>query len=1174
MKKILTHRWFLGGLGVLALVLLVLLVGDLVAFADNRPLETRRARVIASLVLVAAWIIYEAARVLLLRRANRKMLDQMAAGPEDEGERRSREELAQLRERFEQASAVLSKVRSNGGGGRQYMVRMPWYMFIGAPGSGKTTALTRSGLRFPLAEGGNVEAIKGVGGTRNCDWWFTDEAVFLDTAGRYTTQDSEQKVDAAAWQGFLALLTKFRPGSPLNGAIVTLSLSDLLTQDEAQRNAYAAAVRSRVAELYERLGTRFPLYLVVTKADLLAGFSEYFADLGQEERAQVWGVTFPYREAAVAGFNFAQAFDSAFGGLERRLNAGLAERMQAERDPQRRAAIFGFPQQFSLAGPLVTQFIDQAFESSRFAQPPLLRGVYFTSGTQEGTPLDRVLGSLARSLGLARKVLAPPAASGKSYFLMRVLRDVVFPEAGLAGFNARRAQRRQWMVRGGLAAMALLTAGLLVAWGVSYSGNAALVKQDAARLAVVQAEAAALPAPRADDLAQALPLLNDARELPWAYAERARPVPLSLTFGLFQGDKLGEQAIVAYRRLLRDALLARVSLRLEQQIKEPPNNEILYEALKTYLMLHDDKRLDPEAVEAWVVADWGPRLGRIEGRDSRADLAGHIRAALERRPLELPAPPNQELVASARRQLAASSLADRVYSRIKLLGTGPEIAPFRLSEATGPAGAQVLARASGEPLSAPFPALYTRDGYLKSFKAQAEKVAAQMGAEERWVLGDQAATATPAARAGLVAEVKRRYLEDYAREWDKLLADIRLKPSGGLADTVLYARVLSGPDSPLRKLVAAVGQETTLAADKGAAEKAQDAIAGAARSQVLESARRVVGSVLGSAAPAIAAPTAVAAPELRVDQHFEPIRRMAGAPVDALLARLGDFYQELSALESGLRGGSAPVQGIASAEKLKADAAGLPPPLAGIIGSLLVSSSGQAAAAGGKTLEAGAQGASAFCDKAVSGRYPFVKSAQAEVTTEDFAAVFAPGGDLDKYFQANLASQVDMAGASWRARPGAQGAATISAATLRQFQNADTVRKAFFRGGQPAASADLVLVAADGGGAVFDYDGEQTKLAPGQGAIRLKWPAQRPAAQAKLSPAGGGAQVVGEGNWALFRLFDKAQLEPGATPERLRLNYQVDGKKLVLELRASSVLNPFRLGALESFQCPGRRKGA
>ena len=49
-------------------------------------------------------------------------------------------------------------------------------------------------------------AVRGVGGTRNCDWWFTDEAVFLDTAGRYTTQDSDAASDSEGWKEFLALL--------------------------------------------------------------------------------------------------------------------------------------------------------------------------------------------------------------------------------------------------------------------------------------------------------------------------------------------------------------------------------------------------------------------------------------------------------------------------------------------------------------------------------------------------------------------------------------------------------------------------------------------------------------------------------------------------------------------------------------------------------------------------------------------------------------------------------------------------------------------------------------------------------------------------------------------------------------------------------------------------------
>jgi type VI secretion system protein ImpL len=1177
MKKLLTHRWLLGGLGVLALVLLIWLVGDLVAFAERRPLETAGARALAALLVLLVWIGYEGARLLLQRRANRTLLDEMAAGPDGSSGQRSREEVAQLKARFEAAAGQLGKVRFDvgAGAGKQYLYQMPWYIFIGAPGSGKTTALTRSGLRFPLAEGANVEAIKGVGGTRNCDWWFTDEAVFLDTAGRYTTQDSDHAVDAAAWQGFLALLKKFRPGSPLNGAILTLSLSDLLTQDEQARVRYAGAVRSRVAELYEKLGTRFPIYVIVTKADLLAGFSEYFADLGQEERGQVWGVTFPHQQAAAQGFNFADAFKRAFGGLEKRLIGGLTERLQAERDPQRRAAIFSFPQQVSLAGPLVTHFLEQTFQASRYTQQPLLRGVYFTSGTQEGTPLDRVLGTLARSLNLERKMVAPAAASGKSYFLVRLLREVVFPEAGLGGFDARRERRNRWLQRGGFAALGLVSATLVAAWVLSYTRNEQLVKEAGTRLQALQVQAQALAPARADDLPAALPVLNEARDLPWAYAERTRAVPLALGFGLFQGDKLGEQAVLAYRRLLRDALLARIALRLEEQLRNAPNNEIGYEALKVYLMLYDDKRLDPAAVETWVVADWAPRLPRDGGGDSRKDLGGHLRAALERHPLELASPIDKELVAAVRRQLAASSLPDRIYSRIKLLGTGAEIAPFRLSEAAGPSAVQVLVRASGEPLSAPFSGLYTRAGYQNAFKAQAAKIALQMSGEERWVLGEMAGAAAPNPLR-LFDEVKRRYLEDYARQWAALLDDIRLKPSLGLADTILYARVLGAPDSPLRKLVLAVSKETSLASDKGVAGQAEAALSGAANTAATEAAQRLASRLLGGATPALAPPAA--APELRVEQQFEPFRRLAGggaagAPIDALVARLGDFYQELSALENSLRGGAAQMQGMASAERLKAEAATLPRPLSGIIDQLVRSSSGQVTRAGTEKLEAGAQGAAAFCNTAVSGRYPFVKSARQEVTTEDFATVFAPGGDLDKYFQASLASQVDMASTSWRLK-GGDGTAQISAATLHQFQNADTVRKAFFRSGQAQASAELVLLSSDAGAALLDYDGEQSRLAVGQGAVRLKWPAQRPGAQARLSLGGAGTPIVGEGNWALFRLFDKAQFEPGGSPDRVRLQYLVDGKKVVLELRAGSVLNPFRLGALESFRCPGRGRGA
>ena len=83
------------------------------------------------------------------------------------------------------------------------MQQLPWYLIIGAPGGGKTTALLHSGLRFPLAERLGRDPLAGTGGTRQCDWWFSQDAVFIDTAGRYTTQDSDAAADAREWQQFL-----------------------------------------------------------------------------------------------------------------------------------------------------------------------------------------------------------------------------------------------------------------------------------------------------------------------------------------------------------------------------------------------------------------------------------------------------------------------------------------------------------------------------------------------------------------------------------------------------------------------------------------------------------------------------------------------------------------------------------------------------------------------------------------------------------------------------------------------------------------------------------------------------------------------------------------------------------------------------------------------------------
>ena len=329
MKKLVSWMfkpWALALLGVLLLSLVIWFEAPLLTFDGKVPFGASGVRCFFILLLVVLWAAWFGWKIIAARMANKRLMASLAPPPEAPapsstapGQQAAIAEQAALAQRMQQAMALLKKAapgKKQWSG--QYLYQLPWYMFVGAPGSGKTTTLLHSGLKFPLAEAMGPGAIGGVGGTRQCDWWFTDEAVLLDTAGRYTTQDSDSDVDQAGWQGFLGLLKKHRPRRPVNGIIVALSVADLLQQGPAARQAQAMAIRGRIKELHETLGSSFPIYVTVTKCDLLAGFMEFFDNLGREERAQVWGMTFPLAAQGQAGSALA-SFPQRFLALEQRL---------------------------------------------------------------------------------------------------------------------------------------------------------------------------------------------------------------------------------------------------------------------------------------------------------------------------------------------------------------------------------------------------------------------------------------------------------------------------------------------------------------------------------------------------------------------------------------------------------------------------------------------------------------------------------------------------------------------------------------------------------------------------------------------------------------------------------------------------------------------------------------
>ncbi|HEX6016607.1 MAG TPA: type VI secretion system membrane subunit TssM, partial [Burkholderiaceae bacterium] len=836
--ELLTHlRALLIALGLYAAGALVWFVGPLLQLGGVAPLAGERARALAIAAVLALFALHALGRALAAARRNRRLLDglQPAAARPGDTAAPGAPEVAVIGQRFTQALQVLRSrqlgPRSAWGWLRRrpYVYQLPWYIVIGAPGAGKTTTIVNSGLQFPLAAELGPKALRGAGGTRNCDWWFTADAVLIDTAGRYTTQDSYREADRAAWLGFLQLLLKHRPRQPINGVILTLSATDLLQPDADRRRVLAREMRERIAELHAQLGIRFPIYVMVTKCDLLAGFMEFFADFDKDERAQVWGTTLALDAAKRAAKAKAPEVDAAarlarlsaeMVTLEKSLHDCLIARLHDERDRDRRAALFGFPQQWRLLRDALAEMLRLTFEPGSGAAP-MLRGVYFTSATQEGSPMDRALGALSRALGLAHRVLPPLRPSGRSYFVTRLLREVVLGEAGLAGTNRRWERQRAWLHGAVVIASALVTVGALGwAWH-QYGRSSQWLATAAPAVLRLQAQASAAKA-SPTELAAMVPLLDGLWSLAGDGDARSGR---RWSLGLDQATNLALAAHDAYHHVLREALVPRLARRLQQRLDVSGADALAtrYEALKAYLMLFGGSHFDAAALRSYLVADWDANAAQVGSATARTALREHLDRLLASGEVGAPSMADSALVARTRAQLGGAAPAQRVLARLHQGDVTQGRVPLSIEPAALATAQKVLTRASGVPLESGVEPLYTRAAQARLRERVRDSVQ-QLESEAPWVLGTAAAATDPAARARLIEAIDSQLAAERLRAWDALVFDLRLLPVSSLDAAADQARLMSRADSPLNVWLTAMlrdmgpgGDAPSLEADRLAA---------------------------------------------------------------------------------------------------------------------------------------------------------------------------------------------------------------------------------------------------------------------------------------------------------------------------------------------------------------------
>lgn len=1179
MKKIfgfLRNRWFVSIVGLLCISILVWFVGPMIAIAGEVPLASQMVRLVTILVIVVLWGLNNLRIQMQVNKANTELsssFDQPVSAQSDPSQIQSAEEVAQLKERFDEALQVMKKTSGKRGAAGIY--DLPWYIIIGPPGSGKTTALLNSGLEFPLADHFGSSTLKGVAGTRNCDWWFTQDAVLLDTAGRYTTQDSHQAVDSSAWLGFLQLLKKHRRRRPINGAMVAISLMDLLTQNEVQREQQLVAIRHRLQELDQQLGVRFPIYVLLTKSDLMAGFTEFFEDLTQQDRSQVWGVSFDFNsDSKQTVASPIDSFLTDFDALIARLNERLLWRMQQERDPQRRAVLFSFPQQMVTLRGLLHDFLSKLFSESRYEKTMLVRGIYFTSGTQEGAPIDRVVGSLSSTFGLPAQMLRPYEGQGRSYFVTRLLKEVIFNEAGLVGKNQHLEAKRQWLQRFAYTAVVSMTGLAILAWATSLTRNevyiydfkSALEKYHNSNLAQNVA---------VDDYTLMLERLNQVKSLTRVYEPFKDSVPVLMGMGLYQGDKLTVAAQQLYQNELNRLLLPSIKYRLEQHLTATDTGpDLKYEALKAYLMLGDKDKLDDEFLNLWMSFDWQsmyPQKPEVQGQFQN-HMAQMLKLGFE--PMEL----EGNLVQSSRLALKSVPLSELLYGRMKRDYIARDESPFRLIDAMGPLGNKVFYRESKLDLEQGVSSLFTKSGYNNFFKQRMEQVA-QLSREENWVLDPEKDELTGPEVKQLKREIQGRYFTDYSLTWDTVLSDLRIARFKNLSQATDILDTLASANSPMKNLLQATAVNTALF-EEGLLDKTVGKVTGG------EDQGRLSRLLLSNVGAGVS--EELENPEKQIDDHFKGIndylrKSDAGdAPIDSLYQLFAQLFGQFETMSVGIGSDSlsAATEGIAGdlLTRMKSETTRMPEPVKSWMQQILQNSrSVTMAGARGQINQIWQADVLPLCKKAIHNRYPFYRKSSRDIALLDFGKLFAPGGLIDSFVEDNIKPFVRVSNGRWSWKPIGNSSIGMSNATLVQFKRAASIRDAYFQlgGMEPAVSFGLkpVFLDADVKSFNLNLEGQQFRYRHGPARTHsARWPAPNSNNQLRmvfLSNSNKKAARTIEGTWALFRLLGRSKVKVKSSNE-VHATFSLNGYKTTWRLKANTVSNPFQVAQMHNFRCPGR----
>ena len=1134
-KAITSHNLFVPALYLLFTGLIIFIAGPYFSFAGYIPLANFSTQLILFLFIVSAYCLYRYIKHLKSQTKQDKLVEEITK--HDDASEAIDAESSALKEKFRSAFSLLKNTK----GAPVSLLDIPWYMIIGSPGSGKTTLLSNSGLSFPLAAQLENKALQGVGGTKNCDWWITQEAVLLDTAGRYTSQDSFQKVDESGWRNFLSLIKRYRK-KPISGLLISFSMADLISMNEYELSQHVYQLKQRIAEVNDFFKTRFPVYVVVTKSDMLAGFTQFYDTFSHKEREQAFGITFEENDSLNAEVSsvFGQKFQEFITSITRR----QWTRMSMERDAQRKALIYSFSDQIASVKPALATILNIISGSDKDLNTGIVRGLYFTSGTQSGTPIDRMIARVSQIFGFERNATPLWNNDQRSYFIKDLLQQVVFAEADRFGSLARYDLNKKRLKQASLALFSVLSIALCAGFYMSFSNNADYLKQ--ADRSVEKWVLQYNDQSNQTEIRQYIPALNNfAKDINGLKDMQGSHFS---GLGLSQTKAVQNALKASYSRLLQTVLLPFIQQQIEIQLQDSTNPTLQYQALKSYLMLTDPQHRNNEYISRYLFKNMNTENYFSESEYSQ--LVSHINSAIKSNlTIEVA---NQRLILEARSDLSAQPLDEIYYQQ------------FSDNYLTNPANYISMAQLAGSNwrtvLSTQFndvqtiSRFYTPELFSQVRKTDIEQYTEKI-VNDTWVLGPD----NIIDKSSIAQQIENLYVKDYINKWQKLLNSISIKPITDAASLSTSVKALIAADNPIFVLLESVSHATKLVSLDvpfgGESKIGQNLTRGFNEAQ-----QRLNSN----------------GPDFVITSRFTKLHELMNK--DKKLAT----EQQMSALLQEINVSlSFQLQNLQTSTESKS-----PDALQGF-GYLqaaplnrwteeLVSGIKMAQNRIKKSQLSNLWQSQIFlqCKNIEDNKYPFQLSSQTDTSASDLVQLFSPTGSVFRFFNTNLANLVNRQTKPWQWKPAVQASYQFDNKVLPFFERAFDIQQSLFaeNSQQPKLVLSMTPVYLDPKLSRFRLSMYGSNLSYQFGrptSTLVTWPPQNPAIRNQISYVRrDGSEIIDSqaGLFSLFRLIKKDQVVR-LSANKVKVTFSKNNFNAIYEISATSPIDPLVLSNLSNFSC-------